>query len=79
MGLLGMPFPFILAMTAGLLNFMPYIGAIAGAVPAALIALSVGVEKTMFVTLLCLGAQTFEANVLVHRFNAALSIYHWRR
>jgi predicted PurR-regulated permease PerM len=61
--LLGMPLAFILALIAGVLNFVPYIGAIAGAVPAVLIALSLGGEEALFVALLYLGVQTFEGNV----------------
>jgi predicted PurR-regulated permease PerM len=62
--LLGMPLAFILALIAGLLNFVPYIGAIAGAVPAVLIALSISGEEALFVGLLYLAVQTFEGNVL---------------
>lgn len=61
--LLGMPLAFILALIAALLNFVPYIGAIAGAVPAVLIAFSVSGQEALFVTLLYLGVQTFEGNV----------------
>ncbi len=62
--LLGMPLTFILALIAGLLNFVPYIGAIAGAVPAVLIALSTSGEQALFVGLLYLGVQTFEGNIM---------------
>jgi predicted PurR-regulated permease PerM len=61
--LLGMPLAFILALIAALLNFVPYIGAIAGAVPAVLIALSISGQEALFVSLLYLGVQTFEGNV----------------
>lgn len=61
--LLGIPLAFILALIAGLLNFIPYIGAIAGAVPSVLIALSVGGREALFVGLLYLTVQTFEGNV----------------
>jgi predicted PurR-regulated permease PerM len=63
LALLGMPLAFILALIAGMLNFVPYIGAIAGAVPAVLIALSVSGKEALFVGLLYLGVQTFEGNV----------------
>lgn len=63
LALLGMPLAFILALIAGLLNFVPYVGAIAGAVPAVLIALSVSGKEALFVGLLYLGVQTFEGNV----------------
>ncbi len=62
--LLGMPLVFILALIAGLLNFVPYIGAIAGAVPAVLIALSISGQEALSVALLYLGVQTFEGNVM---------------
>jgi predicted PurR-regulated permease PerM len=61
--LLGMPLAFILALIAGVLNFVPYLGAIAGAIPAVLIALSVSGQEALFVALLYLGVQTFEGNV----------------
>lgn len=61
--LLGMPLVFILALVAALTNFVPYIGAIAGAVPAVLIALAMGWQQAAEVALLYLGVQTFEGNV----------------
>lgn len=61
--LLGMPLVFVLALITALVNFVPYIGAIASAVPAVLIALSISGEKALFVALLYLGVQTFEGNV----------------
>jgi predicted PurR-regulated permease PerM len=61
--LLGMPLIFILAVIAAAMNFVPYIGAIAGAVPAVLIALSMSGQEALYVALLYLGVQTFEGNV----------------
>jgi predicted PurR-regulated permease PerM len=75
LALLGMPLAFILALIAGLANFVPYIGAIAGAVPAVLIALSISPHKGLYVALLYLGVQTFEGNVtapLIQRHAVAL-------
>ena len=46
-----------------LTNFVPYIGAIVGAVPAVLIAFSRSPEEALFVALLYLGVQLFEGNV----------------
>ena len=63
LALLGMPLAFILAVIAGLLNFVPYIGAIVGAVPALVVAFSVGGREVLFVALLYLGVQLFEGNV----------------
>ncbi|MBV9748576.1 MAG: AI-2E family transporter [Acetobacteraceae bacterium] len=61
--LLGMPLAFVLAVIAGLTNFVPYIGAIGGAVPAVLIAFSIGPKEALFVALLYLAVQLFEGNV----------------
>lgn len=61
--LLGMPLVFILAVVAAVTNFVPYIGAIAGAVPAVLIALSMGWQQALYVALLYAGVQTIEGNV----------------
>jgi len=62
--LLGMPLVFILAAVAALTNFVPYIGALAGAVPAVLIALSMGWQQALYVALLFTAVQTLEGNVL---------------
>jgi predicted PurR-regulated permease PerM len=61
--LLGVPLAFILGVIAALTNFVPFIGAIAGAVPAVLIALSLGWQKAFYVTLLYVAVQIFEGNV----------------
>jgi len=62
--LIGVPLAFVLGTIAGLANFVPYIGAITGAIPAALIAFSVssttGLETVALVALV----QGFEGNVL---------------
>ncbi|MBB3174673.1 putative PurR-regulated permease PerM [Endobacter medicaginis] len=62
--LLGVPLALVLGVVAGLMNFVPYIGAITGAIPAVLIALSVsgtvGVETAVLYCLI----QFFEGNVL---------------
>jgi predicted PurR-regulated permease PerM len=64
LGLLGVPLPFILGVTAALLNFVPYIGAIGGAVPAILVALSQGPQQALLVALLFVVIQALEGNVL---------------
>jgi predicted PurR-regulated permease PerM len=61
--LLNMPLALILAIIAGLLNFVPYIGAITGAVPAVLIAFAIGPHEALSVALLYFGVQFFEGNV----------------
>jgi predicted PurR-regulated permease PerM len=64
LALLGVPLPFILGVIAALLNFVPYIGAIGGAVPAVLIALSQGPQQALFVAALFVVVQALEGNVL---------------
>lgn len=61
--LLGVPLVFILALIAALTNFVPYIGAIVGAVPAVLVAFSLGWDEALYVALLYLVVQTVEGNV----------------
>lgn len=64
LALMGIPLPFILGVIAALLNFVPYIGAIGGAVPAILVSLSEGPRQALFVAALFLVVQTLEGNVL---------------
>ncbi|MBN9563528.1 MAG: AI-2E family transporter [Alphaproteobacteria bacterium] len=61
--LLGMPLVFILAVVAAATNFVPYIGAIAGAIPAVLIALAMGWQQALYVALMYTLVQAFEGNV----------------
>lgn len=75
LALLGVPLFLILALIAGLTNFVPYVGAIAGAVPAVLVALSVSPQAALYVALLYLGVQTVEGNVtapLIQRYTINL-------
>ena len=62
--LLGVPVPIPLALIAGLLNFIPYIGAFLGAIPAILVALGQDPMQALWVALLFLGIQTLEGNLL---------------
>jgi len=64
LALLGVPLPFILGLIAALLNFVPYVGTIGGAVPAILIAFSQGTRQALFVAALFVIIQTLEGNVL---------------
>ena len=61
---LGVPLAPTLAAFAGLLNFVPYIGALAGAVPAVLVGLSQSPTQALWVALLFLVVQTLEGNVI---------------
>nr|WP_245264843.1 AI-2E family transporter [Rhodopseudomonas palustris] len=62
--LLGVPMAPTLALLAGLLNFVPYVGALAGAVPAVLVALAQSPSLALWVALLFICVQTLEGNVV---------------
>lgn len=62
--LIGVPLALMLGVVAGLANFVPYIGAIAGAVPAMLIAFSVGSGQGLETIALFAVVQGFEGNVM---------------
>ncbi len=61
---LGVPLALALGVLAGLFNFVPYIGAIVGAVPAVIIAFSVGSTVGLETIGLYLVIQGFEGNVM---------------
>ena len=61
---LGVPLALTLALFAGLLNFVPYIGALAGAVPAILVALALSPTLALWVALLFFIVQMIEGNVI---------------
>lgn len=62
--IIGVPLALALGVVAGLCNFIPYIGAILGAVPAILIALSDGTREGLTVAGLYAVIQFLEGNVL---------------
>ncbi len=61
---LGVPLAPTLALFAGLLNFVPYIGALAGAVPAILVGLAGSPTLALWIGLLFLAVQMLEGNVI---------------
>jgi predicted PurR-regulated permease PerM len=61
---LGVPLAVTLGLIAGLLNFVPYIGALAGAVPAILVALAQSPELALWVALLFAVIQFLEGNLI---------------
>ncbi|BAK85091.1 AI-2E family transporter [Komagataeibacter medellinensis] len=61
---IGVPLALALGVVAGLANFIPYIGAFVGAVPAVLIALSQGTREGFMVMGLYAAIQFFEGNVM---------------
>jgi predicted PurR-regulated permease PerM len=62
--LLGAPFPFALALLAGLMEFVPYIGPFLAAVPAILVGFAEGPELALYIGLLFLAVQLLESYVL---------------
>jgi len=64
LAVLGVPLAPTLGLIAGLCNFVPFIGALAGAVPAVLVALGQGPGQALWVAGLFLAIQTVEGNVI---------------
>ena len=62
--LLGAPFPFALALLAGLMEFVPYIGPFLAAVPAILVGFAEGPQLALSIGLLFVGIQLIESYVL---------------
>ncbi len=62
--LLGVPLALTLALFAGLLNFIPFIGALAGAIPAILVAFGQSPNLALWVAGLFVAVQTLEGNVI---------------
>ena len=61
---IGVKLAFTLALIAALFNFVPYIGALAGAVPAVLVALGQGPQTALYTAILFVAVQTLEGNVI---------------
>lgn len=64
LAIIGVPSAFALALFAGLAEFVPIIGPVAAAVPALLLALSVGFEEALWTLALFLAVQQLESNVI---------------
>ncbi|HYN64013.1 MAG TPA: AI-2E family transporter [Candidatus Limnocylindrales bacterium] len=62
--LLGVPFALPLALLAGLLEFVPYVGPIVAAIPALIVALSEGPQLALWVGLLYVAVQSLESYIL---------------
>jgi predicted PurR-regulated permease PerM len=65
--LMGLKYPLVLGLLAGLLEIVPLVGPWLGAVPAILVALTQDVRLALFVGVYLLVIQNVEANVLVPR------------
>lgn len=62
--LLGIPLPLVLGLITGLLNFVPNVGPFLAAIPAVLLAFTLGSAKALYVALLFLVVQNLEGFVL---------------
>ena len=65
--LIGLPNALVLALLAGVLEAVPMIGPLLGAIPAALVALSIGPDKLVWVILATVVIQQLENSLLVPR------------
>ena len=65
--LIGLPNALVLALIAGVLEAVPMIGPLLGAVPAALVALSIGPDKLIWVVVATIIIQQVENSLLVPR------------
>jgi predicted PurR-regulated permease PerM len=64
LALLGAPFALALALLAGLMEFIPYIGPLVAAIPAILVGFAEGPELALWIAALFLGIQSLESYVL---------------
>lgn len=67
--ILGVPYALVLGVLAGLLELVPMLGPLLGAVPAVLVALSLPFPTVIWVALAFLAIQQAEANLLVPRIS----------
>ncbi|HET9915311.1 MAG TPA: AI-2E family transporter [Anaerolineales bacterium] len=65
--LIGLPNALVLALIAGVLEAVPMVGPLLGAIPAALVALSIGTDKLIWVILATVIIQQLENTLLVPR------------
>lgn len=65
--IIGLPNAFVLALVAGLLEAVPLIGPLLGAVPAAIVALSIAPDKLIWVIVATVVIQQLENSLLVPR------------
>jgi predicted PurR-regulated permease PerM len=65
--LIGLPYVLVLAFVAGVMEAVPLIGPLLGAVPAALVALSLGPDKLIWVVVATVVIQQLENSILVPR------------
>ncbi|WP_332369347.1 AI-2E family transporter [Spirosoma telluris] len=64
LALLGIPFPIVLGIIAGILNFIPNLGPYIALAPALLVALPQGTNYVIYVFALYMGVQSLEGYIL---------------
>ncbi|MDP9141220.1 MAG: AI-2E family transporter, partial [Pseudomonadota bacterium] len=64
LAMLDVPLAPLLALIAGLTNFVPYVGPFVGAAPALVVSLGVGMQTALSVALLFVAIQFFEGNIV---------------
>ncbi len=62
---IGVPLPFALGVISGLANFIPILGPIVAYIPALLLAFSVDTNMVIYTTLLYIGVQQIESNIVM--------------
>jgi predicted PurR-regulated permease PerM len=65
--IIGLPYALVLALIAGIMEAVPIIGPVLGAVPASLVALSIAPDKLIWVIVATIVIQQLENNLLVPR------------
>lgn len=73
LALLGVPLAPLLALIAGLTNFVPYVGPFVGAMPALVVALGVGPQTAVSVALLFIVVQFVEGNFITPQIQRRIS------
>ncbi|RRJ65851.1 AI-2E family transporter [Paenibacillus oralis] len=62
--LVGLPYPLLLAIVMALFNFVPYFGALLGAIPCVIVAFTVSPSMVLWVILIVVIAQQIEGNLI---------------
>lgn len=62
--LIGLPYPLLLAVVGALFNFIPYFGALLGAIPCVIVAFTVSPSMVVWVILIVVVAQQVEGNLI---------------
>ncbi|GJM80602.1 hypothetical protein HMSSN139_30980 [Paenibacillus sp. HMSSN-139] len=59
-----MPYPLLLAVVGALFNFIPYFGALLGAIPCVIVAFTVSPSMVVWVIIIVVVAQQIEGNLI---------------